>query len=188
MEFKKKVLVIGYGSVSKCTLPILFKHIRIPYKNVTVIDFADKRKELRGWIAKGVKYYQEKITPMNLGKVLGKYVSSGGLIIDLAWNISCIDILTWCHDNQVLSINTSVEEWDPYANIHNKSPLEKSLYYRQMELRQVTSKWHNSAITAVVDHGANPGLISHFTKKGIEDIAKKAIADRTTKRDDAKLL
>jgi homospermidine synthase len=188
MEFKNKVLVIGYGSVSKCTLPILFKHIRIPHKNVTIIDFADKRKNLREWIKKGVKYSQEKITPMNLGQVLGKYVSAGGLIIDLAWNISCIDILTWCHDNQVLYVNTSVEEWDPYANIHNKSPLEKSLYYRHMELRQVTSTWHNSSITAVVDHGANPGLISHFTKKGLEDIAKKALCDKSTKKKDTKVI
>ena len=85
MEFKNKVLVIGYGSVCKCTLPILFKHIDIPYKNVTVIDFADKRKELREWTKKGVKYYREKITPANIARVLAKYVSGGGLIIDLAW-------------------------------------------------------------------------------------------------------
>lgn len=186
MEFKNKVLVIGYGSVCKCTLPILFKHVRIPYKNVTVIDFADKRKELRDWIRKGVKYYQEKITPTNLPRILGKYASSGGLVIDLAWNISCIDILTWCHDNHVLYVNTSVEEWDPYADIHSKSPLEKSLYYRHMELRQVTSKWDNSSTTAIVDHGANPGLISHFTKKGLEDIAKKFIHDKAVPKKERK--
>ena len=188
VEFKNKVLIIGYGSVSHCTLPILFKHIRIPYKNITLIDFADKREEMREWTKKGIKYFREKITPLNMARVLGKYVSSGGLIIDLAWNISCIDILTWCHDNHVLYINTSIEEWDPYANIHNKSPLEKSLYYRHMELRQVTSKWENSATTAIVDHGANPGLISHFTKKGLEDIGAKMLRDRTTSKKDVKAI
>ncbi len=186
MEFKNKVLIIGYGSVCKCTIPILFKHIKIPYKNVTVIDFADKRKELHEWIKKGVKYRREKITPSNIAHVLSKYVSAGGMIIDLAWNISCIDILKWCHDNHVLYVNTSVEEWDPYTNIHNKSPLEKSLYYRHMELRQVTSGWDTSSITAVVDHGANPGLISHFTKKGIEDIAEKFIRDRDVSKKESK--
>ncbi|MFA5143344.1 MAG: saccharopine dehydrogenase C-terminal domain-containing protein [Candidatus Omnitrophota bacterium] len=186
MEFKNKILVIGYGSVCKCALPVLFKHIKIPHKNVTVIDFADKRKELREWTRKGVKYYQEKITPTNLARVLGKYVSSGGMIIDLAWNISCIDILTWCHENHVLYVNTSVEEWDPYANIHSKSPLEKSLYYRHMELRQATSGWENSATTAIVDHGANPGLISHFTKKGLEDIAAKFVRDKSVAKKDAR--
>jgi len=188
LEFKNKVLIIGYGSVSKCTLPILLKHIKIPLKNITIIDFVDKRKKLQSWIKKGIRYSQERITPINIAQVLSKYVSVGGLLIDLAWNINCNDILTWCHDNKVLYVNTSIEEWDPYAGIHNKSPFKKSLYYRHMLLRDMLSKWHNDSTTAVVDHGANPGLISHFTKKGIVDITEKTMRDKTTpKKECAKL-
>lgn len=185
LKFNNKVLVIGYGSVSKCTIPILLKHIKIPYKNITIIDFVDKRGELRPWIKKGISYFHEKITPINIVQVLSKYVSGGGLVIDLAWNISCNDILTWCHDNKVLYVNTSVEEWDPYAGIHNKSPFKKSLYYRHMLLRDMLSKWKNDSATAVVDHGANPGLISHFTKMGIVDIAGKVLHDKTTPKKEA---
>jgi homospermidine synthase len=188
MEFNKKILIIGYGSVSKCTLPILLKHIKVPhYKNITIIDFVDKSKELRHWIKKGINYFQEKITPINLGRVLSKYVSAGGLIIDLAWNIDCGDILNWCHDHKVLYVNTSVEEWDPYANMEKKTPYERSLYYRHMGLREMTAHWEHGT-TAVIDHGANPGLISHFTKKGIIDIAKKAMGDKTTPKKEAEHL
>jgi len=182
MEFNNKVLLIGYGSVAKCTLPILLKHINIPYENITVIDFVDKREELKPWLEKGIKYFQVKITPGNLPKELSKHVLPGGLVIDLAWNISCEEIITWCHDNNVFYANTSVEEWDPYADLDKKSPFEKSLYYRQMILRKLVSKWGPSATTIVVDHGANPGLISHFTKQGIVDIAKKLLQDKTTPR------
>lgn len=185
LEFNNKVLVIGYGSVSKCAIPILLKHIKIPYKNITIIDFVDKRGELKPWIKKGIRYFQEKITPINIVQVLSKHVSGGGLVIDLAWNISCNDILTWCHDNKVLYVNTSVEEWDPYAGIHNKSPFKKSLYYRHMLLREMLSKWKNDSVTAIVDHGANPGLISHFTKMGIVDIAGSVIHDKTTPKKEA---
>ncbi|MDP3790496.1 MAG: saccharopine dehydrogenase C-terminal domain-containing protein [Candidatus Omnitrophota bacterium] len=186
IKFKNKVLVIGYGSVAKCTLPILLKHIDIPHKNITIIDFIDKRKELQPWIKKGIKYFQEKVTPININQLLSKHVSSGGLVIDLAWNIECLDMLSWCHDNKVLYINTSVEEWDPYAGIHNKSAFKKSLYYKQMQIRDMVSKWSNGFITAVLDHGANPGLISHFTKKGITDIALKYIKDKTVQKNHAK--
>jgi homospermidine synthase len=123
-----------------------------------------------------------------MAQELAKHVSAGGLIIDLAWNIACTDILQWCQDNKVLYVNTSVEEWDPYADIHNKTPFEKSLYYRQMILRDMVSKWGSRPTTAIVDHGANPGLISHFTKQGIVDIAKKSVKDRTTPKKEAKLL
>lgn len=188
LEFKSKILVIGYGSVSKCTLPILFKHIKIPYSNVTVIDFADVRKDIKQWTDKGVRYYQEKITPINMAQELARHVSAGGIIIDLAWNIGCTDIMTWCHDNNVRYVNTSVEEWDPYANIHEKTPLQKSLYHRQMIIKDLVSKWGDDSPSAVLDHGANPGLISHFTKQGIVDIAAKAVKDRSTPKASVKRL
>ena len=186
--FKNKILMIGCGSVGKCALPLLLKHIDVPYKNITVVDFADKRELLARWIKKGLKYSQERITPVNMAKVLSKHVSSGGIIVDLSWNIDCLDMLTWCHDNKVLYENTSVEEWDPYAAIHTSSPFKKSLYYKQMQIRNMRAKWNHGSITAVLDHGANPGLISHFTKRGLIDITKKAIMDKATPRAQAKIL
>lgn len=186
MRFKNKVLIIGFGSVAKCTLPILLRHIDIPYHNITIIDFVDKRKELQPWIREGVKYFQEKITPININQLLSRHVSSGGLVIDLAWNIECLDMLSWCHDNKVLYINTSVEEWDPYSGIHSKSAFKKSLYYKQMQIRDMISRWNNGFTTAVLDHGANPGLISHFTKKGIMDIASRYVRDKFVPKKQAK--
>jgi homospermidine synthase len=185
IHFKNKVLIIGYGSVSKCTLPILLDNIKIPCKNITVIDFVDYKKELKPWTDKGICYSKEKIIPENMAKVLAKHVQPGGLIIDLAWNIGCIDIITWCHDNKVLYVNTSVEEWDPYLNIHDKTPLQKSLYYRQMQLRETISKWDAQSTTAILDHGANPGLISHFTKQGLIDIGAQLIKEKKVAKNDA---
>jgi homospermidine synthase len=178
MRFKNKVLIIGYGSVAKCVLPVLLKHVQIPYKSITVIDFVDKREALRAWLAKGVRFSQERITPINIHQVLSKHVAPGGLVVDLAWNIDCMEILSWCHDNHVLYINTSVEEWDPYADIHRKTPYEKSLYFRQIEIRKMVSKWSAPSATAILDHGANPGLVSHFMKQGLLHIAEKCLGDR----------
>ncbi len=188
IEFKNKVLIIGYGSVGKCVLPILSKHIRIPFKNITIVDFLDKRKELASWMKKGLRFSQERITPVNVARTLSKHVSPGGLVIDVAWNIDSLDMMSWCHDNKVLYLNTSTEEWDPYANIEKKTPLEKSLYFKQMELRKMTSKWNHDATTAVLDHGANPGLISHFMKHGLLDIAEKVLRDKTTHKRDLRTI
>ena len=180
--------MVGCGSVGKCVLPVLLKHIDIPLKNITVVDFADKREVLKTWLGRGLKYSQERITPINITKVLAKHVSSGGLVIDLAWNIDSMNMLTWCHDNKVLYVNTSVEEWDPYAAIHQKSPFKKSLYYKQMEIRSMVSKWNDGHVTAVLDHGANPGLISHFVKKGLVDISRKLMKDKTTPKAQTKIV
>jgi homospermidine synthase len=177
MKFANKILCIGFGSVAQCTLPILFNHIEVPYGNVTVIDFEDQSEKLQPWMKKGVQFHQLKITPENMDSVLGNHLSSGDLLIDLAWNIGATDILQWCHDHGVLYINTSVELWDPYTGSHDKHPTERTLYWRHMKIRKMIAEWKTPGPTAIVEHGANPGLISHFAKQGLLDIATKLLQD-----------
>jgi len=178
-------LILGYGSVAKCTLPILLKHIKLPMQNITIIDLEDKKHALKELTSKGVKFVQHKITKENLASTLSLSLEKGGLLIDLAWNIGCNDLLQWCHDNEVLYVNTSVEKWDPELDMETQSPYEKSLYYRHMKLREMIKDWKNST-TAVVDHGANPGLISHFTKQALVDIAKKVVKEKKVGAEEAK--
>jgi homospermidine synthase len=180
MEFKKKILIIGYGSVSQCTLPILLKHIKVPYENVTIIDFEDKRKSLKAWIGKGIRFFQRTVTSEEMDHILSEYLTPGSILVDLAWNIDCCEIVKWCHEHEVLYVNTSVEVWDSYGERFTATPYEKSLYYRQMKLKELTKDW-KGATTFVVDHGANPGLISHFAKQGLIDIASRMIKDKIAK-------
>ncbi len=176
-KFNNKILIVGYGSVSQCTLPVLMDKLDVPLENITIIDFEDKSKALKKYTDQGLIYVCEKITPENLDQVLSKYVDNEGLLIDLAWNIGAKDIIKWCHDHNVLYVNTSVELWDPTEGIYTKSTFEKSLYWRQMQLRELSRDWKD-APTAVIDHGANPGLISHFVKQALLDIAARICADK----------
>ena len=109
MEFKGKILVIGCGSVSQCAIPLILKIIDVPPKNVTIMDFTDNRQRVKDSLKKGVKYVIDRVTIENYGTLLKKYAGRGDLIIDLAWNIDCIEMLQWCRDNHVLYVNTSVE-------------------------------------------------------------------------------
>ena len=128
MDFKNRVLIIGYGAVSKCTLPILLRHVNIPLENITIVDFKEKSPELKAYTTRGLRFLKRKITE-NLGAILSDALSEGGLLIDLAWNIDCGDIVQWCHEHNVLYVNTSVEAWDPLGERYTASPVEKSLYY-----------------------------------------------------------
>jgi homospermidine synthase len=179
--FRNRILIVGYGAVAQCTLPILIKHIRVPLKNITVMDFEDRSAALKKWTDRGVRSVRDRVTRENIGALLGNYVSAGDLLVDLAWNIGCCDILQWCHDHGVLYINTSVELWDPYADAGRKHPTERTLYWRHMRIREMTARWSKDGATAVLEHGANPGLISHFAKQGLLDIASRILADGKAK-------
>ncbi|MCX7825386.1 MAG: saccharopine dehydrogenase NADP-binding domain-containing protein [Verrucomicrobiae bacterium] len=188
IEFNKKILFVGYGAVAQCTLPILVKHLRVPLGNITVMDFEDRRGVLRPWTNRGVKFVRKRVTRDNMGALLGKHLGAGDVLIDLAWNIDCCEILQWCHDHGVLYVNTSVELWDPYENARNAPPQKMTLYWRHMNIRRMTAKWSEPGPTAVLEHGANPGLISHFTKQGLIDIARRLMRDKKVVGPDAEEL
>lgn len=181
IQFNNKVLFVGYGAVAECTLPILFKHIKVPAKNVTVMDFVDRSDKLKKWTSKGVRFVKDRVTEENMGQLLGKHVGQGDILIDLAWNIDALELLQWCRDHGVRYINTSTELWDPYSAGPDAHPTTKTLYWRHMNLRRMTAKWRDKGATAVIEHGANPGLISHFVKQGLIDIGQSLIADKKVK-------
>ena len=176
-ENNRKVLMVGYGAVAQCTLPLLIKETKIPGKLITVMDFEDRRDQLKPWLAQGVRFVQQRITQENLGQLLSQHLRAGDLLIDLAWNIDCCELLKWCHEHGVLYINTSVELWDPYAHNKRAKPQEMTLYWRHMKIRRMTARWKVPGPTAVLEHGANPGLISHWTKRGLIDIAERLLEE-----------
>ena len=175
-KFANRVLILGAGSVSQSVLPLLIEHL-VDAQNITIMDQRDNRARVQDALNKGATYVQDVITRDNLDEQLSKYLKAGDFLLDLAWNIDANTILTWCHDRGVLYLNTSVEEWDPYEGGSNKHPLERTLYYRHMRMREMKSKWTKTGATAIVEHGANPGLVSHLVKKSLVDIATRALKD-----------
>lgn len=176
MEFKNRIVMIGFGVVAQALLPMLVKHLRVPCAKIVVIDFADRTAALKPWIEKGLRFFHERVTPFSLARLLSTHARSGDLIVDLAWSVDFFDIIQWAHDNEVLYVNASLESWDPTAEMHRKPTLEKSLYSRYTKLLPIIEKWRDTT-TAVVDHGSNPGLVSHFVKAGLLDIGENVLRE-----------
>ena len=179
MKFNGRVLVIGCGSVSQCAIPIILKHFEMPFNKITIMDFADNRVRVQDAIKQGVNYVFDRVTKENYKQLLAQYAGAGDLIIDLAWNIQTLSILEWCRENNVFYVNTSVEEWDPYQDAQRNDPTKYTLYTRHMEIRRMLAKWgSNDGTSAIVDHGANPGLVSHFTKHALLEISNKILKEK----------
>jgi homospermidine synthase len=169
-----KIFMVGSGAVAQCTLPILLKELDVEPSSVTVMDFVDNRHRIREALEQGVNFVQEQITKENYDHVLSTYLSPGDMFIDLSWNIDTIILLSWCYEHDVNYVNSSVELWDPYAHDGDTDPCNLTLYVRQLAITELIESLPNKkGATAIVDHGANPGLVSHFTKQALEDIAAK---------------
>ncbi len=179
-SFPGRILLLGYGGVAQCILPMLLRHLDMPRDRITVMDFVDHSTNplLRPALAEGVKFVCGKIERATMARQFGALLGPGDMLIDLAWNIGCTDILSWCHDNGVLYVNTSVELWDPYEDWEHKLTTDRTLYVRHMAIRAMVREWKEPGPTAIIEHGANPGLVSHFTKRGLLDIARKLLAEK----------
>jgi homospermidine synthase len=170
IPFGGRVLLLGCGSVSRCLQPLLLRHLDVPGDRITVMDFDDLRARIPATLEAGAAYVRERITPDSMDGLLSARLGAGDLLIDLAWNIDCGEIVQWCHDHGVLYVNTSVELWDPYTEAPDQPPPERTLYVRHMALRRRVRGWAERGPTAVVEHGANPGLVSHWTKRALADL------------------
>jgi len=176
--FGGRLLMLGCGSVGQCTLPLVRRHVDMPANRITVLDFEDVRSKIEDSLRAGVVFRQARLTKDNYPTLLGDMVGPGDIIVDLSWNVETFDILYWCGEHDVRYLNTSLEEWDPYGDIENKSPYERSLYSRQMQIRMLKTRLNSNGKprpTAIIDHGANPGLVSHFTKRALIEIASAMI-------------
>lgn len=170
ISFGGRILLLGCGSVSQCLQPLLLRHVDMPFDKLTVMDFEDLRDRIPGTLTAGAHYIRHRITPDNLAGTLGEYLAAGDMLINLSWNIGAEDIISWCHDHGVLYLDTSVEQWDPYAGMGARHPTERTLYARHLALQKMAAGWPDRGPTAIVEHGANPGLVSHWTKIALEDL------------------
>ena len=179
-RFDGRLLMLGCGSVGRCTLPLILRHVDMPANKITVMDFEDVRGTIEEELRAGVVFKQARLTSDNYAAMLADLVGPGDLIVDLSWNVETLEVLAWCGEHDVRFVNTSLEEWDPYGDIINKSPYERSLYSRQMRVRKLRAQLNSrgkASPTAILDHGANPGLVSHFTKRALLEIATTMIEE-----------
>ena len=179
-DLPDKVLILGCGSIGQCVVPLLLRDMHFDPIQITICEMVDTvLPRIADSIAAGVKFELNPLTQENMAEFLSERVSTGDVILDLAWNIQAESILTWCHNHGVRYLNTSTEEWDPYADVDNKPPTTRTLYHRHMGLRAMIKKWGgNKGPSAIIEHGANPGWVSHEVKYALEQLAEELLKQK----------
>jgi homospermidine synthase len=171
-SFKGPILLLGFGGVGQTILPMILRHISVNSKNITVLE-KDNHLELfqEKYAGTGVKYVIKEVTKDNMDSVLSQYIKPGGLVIDLSLNIDGISIVTWCLEHNVLYTNTSIERWPDQPDETIPDMADRTLYVTHGRIRAATAQYKDKGATALVTNGANPGLVSQFTKAALLDIA-----------------
>lgn len=168
LEFKNKIVQLGFGAVGKSFFEKVSKEIKFDKEKYYIIS-RDKLEytfflELGGKLG---NFIVAEIKRNNYEDIFSKYLEEGDIIIDFSDNVGTYDFIKWCANNNVMYLNTGETDWDDnWYSIFTEN-------IKKNELRNEIKKEKNkNKYPIVLQHGNNPGLVSHFVKAGIEYIVK----------------
>jgi homospermidine synthase len=163
--FNGRVIMIGCGSIGQAVLPIIGRHLEGIYDRLTVLSADESGRRVAEHF--GTKFIHCILTPGNYRATLKNYVRRGDLVLNLSVDISSIDLIQFCAERDALYVDTSIEPWpgvfdNPMLELHQRTNFEI-----RRKIIDLAAKLGPDSPTAVVDHGANPGLVSHFVKRAL---------------------
>lgn len=165
------VVMIGFGSIGRGTLPLLDRHIDFDRSRCTVVDPDDRDRAILDEY--GVRYLSDHITPDNYETLLTPLLTEGegqGFCVNLSVDTSSLDIMRLCRRLGVLYIDTVVEPWPGFyydAGTDNAARTNHALRSTVVEERRRSP----GGTTAVSCCGANPGMVSWFVKAALVRLA-----------------
>lgn len=161
--------MIGCGSIGQGVLPLILRHLDIPRSQITIIT-ADERGHAE---AKrfGLTFVRRPLTRGNYRKVLGNRIGSGDFLLNLSVDVSSLALVEFCQKRGAHYLDTCIEPWPGGYDDPDLSVSERSNYALREKMLKLRRKFKGGA-TAVMAHGANPGLVSHFVKQALLNIAR----------------
>jgi homospermidine synthase len=172
VEFSGRIIMLGCGSIGQGTLPLLSRHITLEGKDRLLVLSAD---EAGRSLARrcGAEFLHAHLTPGNHTRLLGKHVRAGDLVLNLSVNVASLDVIRFCAARGALYVDTSIEPWPGVYDNPMVDMRQRTNFVIREKALQLARELGPDAPTAVVDHGANPGLVSHFVKRALLELDKQ---------------
>ncbi|MCB1350787.1 MAG: homospermidine synthase, partial [Maritimibacter sp.] len=163
------IVMIGFGSIGKGTLPLIQRHFEYDAEALTVIDpDPGKANFLR---QHRIHHLQVALTPDNYRTVLGGLFPDGkGFCVNLSVDTSSLDLMKFCREIGVLYIDTVVEPWAGFY-FETTDNAARTNYALRQAVRDEKAA-NPGGPTAVSCCGANPGMVSWFVKEALLVLAR----------------
>lgn len=166
------IVMIGFGSIGRGTLPLIERHFEYDPARMVVIDPDDTGRALLD--ERKIRFIQQDLTPDNYREVLAPLLSEGdgqGFCVNLSVDTSSLEILRLCRELDVPYIDTVVEPWPGFYFDANAGAEARTNNALRDTVRQEKAA-NPGGTTAVSCCGANPGMVSWFVKQALVDIAR----------------
>src|ERR1700729_1545804 len=170
-RFDGPIVMIGFGSIGRGTLPLIERHIGFDRAKFVVIAPDDDDRRLLD--DRKLRFIHAAITKENYRDVLTPLLTAGpgrGMIVNLSVDTSSVALMDFAKHVAAFYTDPVIE---PCPGLYTDTKLSISqrsnyaLRERLLELR----RQRPGGITAVSCCGANPGMVSWFVKQALLDVA-----------------
>jgi homospermidine synthase len=174
VNFAGRIVFVGFGSIGQGVLPLILRHIGTSSDRITIVTAENSGRPEADQF--GVKFVKTALTPENYRQVLEPLLGAGDFLLNLSVDVSSVALVELARERGALYLDTCIEPWaggytDPSATVESRSN-----YTMRLQALALRNGAKNSP-TAVLTHGANPGLVSHLVKQALLNIAKDTGVD-----------
>jgi homospermidine synthase len=169
--FAGRLLIVGFGSIGQGVLPLLLRHIDLRPEQLAIVTAEPRGAAVAAEY--GVQFVERALTRENYRAVLDPLIGAGDFLLNVSVDVSSVALIELCRGKGALYLDTCIEPWPGGYTDPNLPPSARSNY----ALRESALARRGAATggpTAVLTHGANPGLVSHFVKQALVEIAREA--------------
>ena len=171
-EITGPIVMIGFGSIGRGTLPLIERHFKFDKSRMVVIDPRDTDRKLLD--DRGISFLQESVTQENYEDLLTPLLTNGkgqGFCVNLSVDTGSVDLMRLCRELGVLYIDTVIEPWlGFYFNDDVDNAARTNYALRETLLAE--RRANPGGTTAVSTCGANPGMVSWFVKQALLNLAR----------------
>lgn len=174
------ILMIGFGNQGQAVLPLLFDYFDIKPEQITIITATEEGNAV-------AEHYHIRpiiltLTPNNYKSIILEYLRKGSILFNISVDVSSIDLMKTCFEVGAMYMDTSIEPWAGGYVDERLSVSQRSNYALREQALALRAQYPKGP-TALLAHGANPGLVSHMVKRSLLTIAKDLGMNSSTPAD-----
>mgnify|MGYP003349275044 CR=1 FL=1 len=165
------IVMIGFGSIGRGTLPLILRHIACDRTRITIVDPDASWSHLAE--KEGIAFVKEAVTRKNHRTLLAPLLTAGpgpAFIVNLSVDVDSTDIMRLARETGALYIDTVVEPWAGFYDNPKLDNAARSNYTLREGMLALKRKL-GPGPTAVSCCGANPGMVSWFVKQALLNLA-----------------
>src|SRR6516164_8916562 len=168
VAFPGRLVIVGFGSIGQGVLPLLLRHLDIAAERITIITAEPRGHDVAAEYR--IRFIETALTRSNYRALLEPQLGEGDFLLNISVDVSSVALIELCQERGALYLDTCIEPW-PGGYTDPSLPPSARSNYALRESALALRPLYPGGPTSVLTHGANPGLVSHFVKRALIDLA-----------------